>query len=350
MKKSKCFLAVIMVLGLLVFTTGCSEKAEQTANDSQKESQSNVSIIVDDLGREVEIPAEPQRVLALNASMTETLFDLGIVPVGKVSQYSIPRAEAEDLPDISLENSPNIEIINKIEPDLIIAHARNHAQIMDSLEATGAAVFYIDPSAAEDQLLGKIDLIAQLLGRQIEADEYTKKVQEKAEELSQKIAASPIKTALLIQGGSQNIMAAQSFCFWGRLLACLGIENIVPEEVAKTSKAGFVTFDMETIIQKDPDAILILQPGFRSPSGKGGQGGNAGEQQKSAKGTNQQSSESISPEKLLSMYKDDPMWQKLSAVKNGQIYIIPSNVSPGRINVLEALDVMGELLAPKAVK
>jgi len=332
MNKKRSLLAVLIVLGLLAAISGCGIQQKQAATVSGDE-QGKVRMIRDDLGREVQIPNQPKRVLALNSSMTEMIFDLGVVPVGKVNEYVIDRPEAKDLPDISFENTPNIEIINKLAPDLIIAHAKNHAQILESLEGTGAAVVCVDPSAAENQLIGRVDLIGKALNRQQEAAAYTKKVEEKSALLREKIATSPIKTGLFIQGGNQNITAAQSFCFWGRLLADLGIENIVPLKVSKSSKSGFVTFDIETIIQKDPDVILILQPGFRSGAGQGKAEGAA------------QGNKNTSPQELLAMYQNDPMWQQLSAVKNGHVFIVPSNVSPGKINVLDALAVQASPLS-----
>jgi len=371
MNKKIVLLAVLLILSLCVAAAGCGgeqNNAVQGENNASGvvDEQVKVRLVKDDLEREVKVPDQPQRVLALNSSMMEMVFELGVAPVGKVSEYVIPRPEAQDLPGVSFENSPNIEIINKLAPDLIIAHARNHGQIQDSLEATGAAVFYIDPGKAEDQLIGRIALVGEVLNRQTEAAAYVQKVQEKAEELKERLAGSPVKTALLIQGGSQTVRAAQTFCFWGRLLSFLGIENIVPEEVAKTTKAGFVNFDIETVIQKDPDALLILQPGFRSAP-EGGQGGGGGKQDgqgqqgdgggkqgggdkqgESAGSEGQQDPKSISPEELLAIYRNDPMWQRLSAVKNGNIYIVPDNVSPGRIRTLDALEVIAKLLVPEA--
>jgi|LSQX01.3.fsa_nt_gb iron complex transport system substrate-binding protein len=374
LNRIKNLLAILALLGLCVVVAGCGEEpngdissttAPPATPPGETEELPEICLVRDDLGREVKVPAQPQRVLALNSSMMEMLFELGIVPVGKVSEYVIPRPEAQDLPGISFENSPNIEMINQLAPDLIIAHARNHGQIQDSLEATGAAVVYIDPGKAEDQLVGRIDLIGEALNCQDKAAAYVRVVQEKAEELKKKMEGSPIKTALFIQGGSQDIRAAQSFCFWGRLLSFLGIENIVPDEVAKTTKAGFVNFDIETIIQKDPDAIFILQPGFRSAAssegGEQGAGGNGGKQGAGGKGDNgggkqgesagdgfQQGLKSISPQKLLAIYRDDPIWQQLSAVKNGYIFVVPDNVSPGRIGTLDALEVTAKLLVPEA--
>lgn len=341
MRKSKICLVVLIMLSLLAVMSGCGTQEKPAATSQDNSNQFRV--IHDDLGREVKVPNQPERVLALNSSITEIIFELGVVPVGKVSEYVISRPEAENLPGISFENSPNIEMINKLAPDLIIAHAKNHAQILDSLEGTGAAVVCVDPSTAENQLIGKADLIGKALNRQQEAAAYIEKVEAKSKLLREKIAASPIKTALFIQGGSQNIMAAQSFCFWGRLLADLGIENIVPVKVANSSKAGFVTFDMETIIQKDPDVILILQPGFRSGTGQG-QGQGKGQEQKQGPG------KTMSPVELLATYQNDPMWKQLSASKNDRILIVPGNIAPGKIGVLDALEVTAKLLAPEAFK
>ena len=342
MGKKRSLLSVVLVIlslcVVLVAAAGCGGEQNNALPDENdasgveggQEEAGEARFIKDDLGREVEVPHRPQRVLALNSAMMEMVLELGLVPVGKVSEYLVPRSEVQDLPELSFENSPNIEMINKLAPDLIIAHASNHGQIQDSLEATGAAVFYIDPGKAEDQLIGSIALIGEVLGRQAEAAAHVQKVQEKAAELKGNLAGSPVKTALLVQGGSQTVRAAQNFCFWGRLLSFLGLENIVPEEVAKTTKAGFVNFDIETVLQKDPDALFILQPGFRSAGGE------------------QQDTKGLTPEELLDMYRNDPMWQQLSAVKNGRIYIVPDNVSPGRIGTLDALEVIAELLVPEA--
>ncbi len=376
--KKRVLVAVLLILGLCFVPAGCGGEENSALQDENGlpcagDEPGNMRLLKDDLERAVEVPVQPQRVLALNSAMMEIVFELGVIPVGKVSEYIIPRSGVEDLPEISFENSPNIEMINKLAPDLIIAHASNHGQIRDSLEATGAAVFYIDPGKAEDQLIGRVDLVGEVLNRQAEAAAYVQKVREKAEELQAKLAGSPVKTVLLIQGGSQTVRAAQTFCFWGRLLSFLGLENIVPEEVAQTTKAGFVNFDIETVLQKDPDALLILQPGFRSVSGEGqgekdgeGKQGGQGKQgdpgQRAAGGNDQggggpqgkpggggqQDSKSISPDELLAMYRNDPVWQQLSAVKNGRIYILPDHVSPGRIGILDALEVVAKLLVPEA--
>ncbi len=338
-KITKCAFSSILLLAVVLSMVGCSTKKTETVTTSVTKTKSVTSIvtttatvtqaatryITDDMGREVEVPSNPQRVLALKCSMIETLFDLGIVPVGLVDEFEIYHAEAEGLPNVGQENSPNIEIITQLAPDLIIAHSRNHGDMLESLEGTGAAVVFVDPSSYDDQLIGGIDLIGEALNRQAEADAYLANVQQTAEELCAVLANCPLKSALFIQGGSESIMAAQSFCFWGQLMNYLDLENIVTKGTS-SSKSGFIAFDIETIIQKDPDVILILQPGFRSSSSEAGD---------------------ITEDELLAMYCDDPMWQGLTAVKEGHIVIVPINVSTGKMNILDALRTTAELVYPE---
>jgi iron complex transport system substrate-binding protein len=338
-KTIKWTTSLILVVAVMLSMVGCSTRKTETVTVSVTKTKSVTTtvektatvtqaathIVTDDLGREVEVPNNPQRVLALKCSMIETLFDLGIVPVGLVDEFEIYHAESEGLPNVGQENSPNIEIITQLTPDLIIAQARNHGDMLESLEGTGAAVVFVDPSSYDDQLIGGIALIGEVLNRQTEAETYLARVQQTANDLRSILAESPIKTALFIQGGNESIMAAQSFCFWGQLLTYLGLENITGENIA-SSKSGFVAFDIETIIQKDPDVILILQPGFRSSSS---------------------ATSSISEEDLLAMYCNDAMWQGLTAVKEGRIVIVPINVSTGKMNIIDALCTTAKLVYPE---
>lgn len=365
-KSTRIVVTLVVILSVALLAGACGdgtgerkasvEREPTTASETAANSSETTSTsrsVTDDLERVVEVSAQPQRVLALKASMIETLFDLGVTPIGRVDEYLLAQPGAEDLPNVGLENTPNIEAITQLQPDLIFAHARNHAELLDSLMGTGAAVVFIDPSSYNDQLVGGIALMGEALNRETETTAYLNTVEKTAADLRAKLADSCIKTTLIIQGGSQNIMAAQSFCWWGRLMAYLGVENIVPESVAASSQSGFVPFDIETIIQKDPDAILVLQPGFRSGSGQGsaqGSGSGSGSGTGQGQGSGQTavsgpgSGEGATQAELLAMYQDDPMWQGLTAIKEGRLIIVPIDVSPGKIGIVDALITMAELL------
>src|SRR6478736_5639344 len=88
---------------LLLFSLeSCRENARETVgNSAEKVSSKNVKI-TDDLGRHLEIPAQPKRILALSAGMTEMLF--AVVPdaniVGRTQACNFP-AQALKKPIVS---------------------------------------------------------------------------------------------------------------------------------------------------------------------------------------------------------------------------------------------------------
>ncbi len=91
-KRRICGLLItLLVLSLL---TACSTQQAEPVDDAQQNND-EFHIVKDALDREVQVPNNPERVLALNASMTETLFNLGVVPVGLVNEYMIQRPEAD---------------------------------------------------------------------------------------------------------------------------------------------------------------------------------------------------------------------------------------------------------------
>ena len=334
-KLAKWTISFILLPVIVLSMIGCAKQETETQTVTNTVTntvtitttvaQSTTRYITDNMGREVEVPSNPQRVLALKCSMIETLFDLGIVPVALVDEFEIYHPEAEGLPNIGKENTPNIELITQLAPDLIIAHTRNHSNMLESLEGTGAAVVFVDPSNYDDQLIGDVAIIGEAVNRQAEANAYLANVQKTAEELRTVLAGCPLKSALWIQGGQQSISAAQSFCFWGELMNYLGLENIVAK-YPSSSKAGFIAFDIETVILEDPNVILILQPGFRSSSSE---------------------TSNTTKAELFTMYCKSRMWKGLTAIKEGHTIIVPIEVSTGKMNILEALRTTAELVYPE---
>ncbi|MCS6903953.1 MAG: helical backbone metal receptor [Bacteroidia bacterium] len=83
----------------------------------------NTRQIVDDLGRTVTLPAEPQRIISLCPSITETVLTL-VSParVVGVTKFCIhPKEIVQLLPKVGGTKTVDIEAIHVLKPDLIIA-------------------------------------------------------------------------------------------------------------------------------------------------------------------------------------------------------------------------------------
>lgn len=312
----------IFLLTVFMFATGCGNNQSASTqapeqNKEQREPKETVRVITDHMGRQVEVPEHPERVIALNPLMTETLFALGVNPIAVPEEYKKFHPETNDLPSTSLQQSPNIEAIHQLKPDLIIAHMRNHGQMLDSLEETGAAVVFFNPGGEEnpDPLMEVVRFFGKVLNREQEAAAYEQKIDTLSGELRQKTAACSVKSALVLKYG-EGILVAQPGTFYGGLIARLGLENIVPADLPGASKESYLQFDMETITKEDPDLIFLLVEGQGQDD----------------------------PQAIMAKYKNDPMWKELLAVKNNRLVIIPGKIGPGRISTEEALQTVANLI------
>ena len=86
--------------------------------------------VKDDLGREVTIPENPQRVLALTSAAMQAVVNSGAMPVGKVEDYRISE-KGMALPSVGRADSINIEAVYALKPDLIVASSRFHAALKE---------------------------------------------------------------------------------------------------------------------------------------------------------------------------------------------------------------------------
>lgn len=284
-----------------------------SAIDEKKTEQGHE--VTDSLGRTVMIPASPERILALNSKSMEALFNLEITPVGKIEGYKI-REEGVALPSVGTPAEVNIEKVCQLEPDLIFAQSRFHSGMIEELELSGAAVYCFDPNNIDTSLtmyLGKV------LGKEEEAVKYNAEFEKLCTQLREEVqGAEEIRTGIIIQNGD-TIKAAQTASGYGALLKWLGIDNIVPDDLPNASKASFIDFDLETIILKDPDLILVVSVGGGHGAGKGnGKGGGKGGGQGAVQKGNSET---------LKKYLEDPQWSGMRAVQNGRLIILPGSVN-----------------------
>lgn len=99
--------------------------------DGDGEAESGTRTFTDDLGREVDVPIDPQRIIAFNEfSHAEPLLALGAPLIGMTDQgggeFNPPTAAAYDTSGIVSVGGfaeLNVETIAELEPDLIIAYS-----------------------------------------------------------------------------------------------------------------------------------------------------------------------------------------------------------------------------------
>ena len=117
-------------------------------------------LVTDQVGRTLEVPENPTRVIALAPSITEVIYDLDQEKrlVG-ATQYSTHPPEAKSLPRVGSYVRLDIEKIVALKPDLCFAiKDGNPKHIIDKIVSLGIPVYVIDPR----NLLQIMDTITRL--------------------------------------------------------------------------------------------------------------------------------------------------------------------------------------------
>lgn len=120
-----------------------------------------------------EVPDQPLRVVTLFQGATDSAVALGITPVGVVESwaqkptYEYLRPALEGVELVGLETQPNLEIIQSLKPDLIIATKARHEEIYDLLSQIAPTVMAENVYDFEYSL----DLTAAATGHEAEGAE-----------------------------------------------------------------------------------------------------------------------------------------------------------------------------------
>ena len=102
----------------------------------------------DDLGFRVELAGAPKRIISLVPSWTETLFALGAGGnVVGVTKFCVEPADAvASVTRVGGTKNPDLRLIAKLEPDLVIANAEeNRREDIEKIRASGVPVIVTYP-------------------------------------------------------------------------------------------------------------------------------------------------------------------------------------------------------------
>jgi iron complex transport system substrate-binding protein len=250
--------ALLAVLALLL--AGCGGESESSAPQ-----QPTSSAVVETLPAEPEFPVtveadngpvtleeEPDAIVSLSATATESLFAIGagdqVLAVDDQSNYPA------DAPMTDLSGfQPNVEAIAGYEPDLVIA-AYDPGGLVKALEKVGIPVLLQDAAPDLDAAFAQIETLGAATGHVDEAQDVADGMEEQIDEL---IASAPDTAdgATVYHELGPDFFSATSATFIGSIYERLGLENIADE--AKKAGTGYPQLSAEYIVKADPDLIVL---------------------------------------------------------------------------------------------
>lgn len=199
---------------------------------------------------QVTIDQQPERIVSLSPSATETLFAIGAGDqVVAVDDYSTYPAEAP-VTDLS-GFEPNVEAIAGYEPDLVVI-ANDTNDLTASLEALDIPVLLNPAPPTIDEGYDGMSALGLATGHVEETDAL---IADLTTQIDAALAAAPSEPLRIYHELDDSYYAASSFGFIGSVYTDLGATNIADK--ADTAKSGYPQMTEEAVIAADPQLIVI---------------------------------------------------------------------------------------------
>jgi iron complex transport system substrate-binding protein len=217
----------------------------------------------DALERSIYLEQTPHRVVSLVPSVTETIYALDAQEqlIGVTDFCNYPK-EAATKPSVGAYNSPSIESIALLEPDLVIIAADMATPAMlDNLLKLKIPVYAVYPRSLE-ATIAMLRGVGKLLGHAERGETLAYQLQSRVEQLQYEVEQAQLAHAprVMISIMVEPLVIAGVDTLPGEMLECVGGINIA----GKGSR--YPMWNMETVLAHNPDIIIVSpHPGTSSP-------------------------------------------------------------------------------------
>ncbi len=273
---------LILIVLMLLLLTGCA--AEKVPAEGYT--------FIDDLGRTVAVTSH-----ARTAALLGSYADIWYLAGGTVCASADDAWDDFELPmegAVNLGNTKDLSLESLLlsGPDLVLASTNTpqHVQWQSILEQAGITVAYFDVSDLSDYLK-MLKICTDITGHPERYTEYGEVQQSQIEEIVARCEGKTPQKVLVMRASAASIRAKNSTgTVLGTMLQDLGCVNI-----ADSDGSLLENLSVESILLQDPDKIFFIQTG-----------------------DDMQAVE----ENVQNMLREDPLWQELTAVKNGELYFM----------------------------
>ncbi|QIB26452.1 ABC transporter substrate-binding protein [Caloranaerobacter azorensis] len=321
MIKSKFTKVLVLLLSLVLIMaafTGCIKKKEENIDKKSEINESNkVGAIYpleveDDFGNKVTIEKEPLRIVSLAPSHTEILFAIGLGNrVVGVTNYCNYPEEAKSKEKVGDFFNVNVEKIIELAPDLVIQYGQGKEEVNKRLKEAGIKVLSYEPESIDD-VINLIDELGKITNRQRAAKMTIVDMMAKRDFVLSVVSGKE-KVKVFYELQAKPLMTAGPGSFIDELINLAGGENI-----AKDAKGKYPQFDLEQLIERNPDVYLTSKYGEN---------------------------------KTVDSIKSRDGYENINAIKNDRVYILdPDIISRPGPRIVDGLELIARKIHPEAFK
>ncbi|MFZ2054508.1 MAG: ABC transporter substrate-binding protein [Candidatus Aminicenantales bacterium] len=272
------------------------------------------SIIYDDLDRPFTLTAAPpQRIVSLAPNITEILFALGLGGrVVGVTRFCDFPAEALQKEKIGGMVDLNLEKIEALHPDLIVAFRGNPLGLLNKLRRLHFPVFVLDLGNSVDGLFRTIAKIGRVTRAEKPAEVLVDSLKNRYREIRLLLRDISRKPKVFLSVYGQGLWTCGEGSYLNDLLDQAGGINI-----SGTIKRRWLQLNREQFIHENPDVIIIM------------------------------AKDEVRFSESRESFRADPRLKDVRAVKENAIHWLDENIA-GRFGprLIDALDAVARILHP----
>jgi len=260
----------------------------------------------------------PRRIVCLTDETVETLYLLGEQDrIVGVSGYAHRPPEARKKPRVSAFRNARFDAILDLKPDLVLTFSDVQAEITRELVLRGATVMNFNQRSIAE-ILEMIALLSRLVGKEAAGAALIESLQRGINEIAESAKTFTHRPRVYFEEWNDPLISGIEWV--EELIGIAGGEVIFPE-LQNCDKAKDRVVDPAEVVCRDPEVILASWCGRK-----------------------------VRTEQICAR----PGWDRVSAVRNGHVYAIPSDVilQPGpaslTVGVRQVHEALKRAVGPKA--
>lgn len=240
--------------------------------------------------------AKKKRIVAISPFAAQTMIQLGVKPL-RVG-YTLGATDRQNkmfsgIPKLQLShpNGPNLEVMAKLKPDLVISSDQWSAGF-PALKSLGIKVAVADPTSAPAGVYKNVLKVGKLVGRQKQARKLNARIRSQIRSATGGISGSRQKV-LVVLGIGRTAMAFLGNSWGGQLIQLAGGQLVTG---GASASGGFARISDEVVVAENPDRIIVVPHGTSQDLGQ-----------------------------VKDYILDNEAWQTTNAWKNGDIFVSSDN-------------------------
>lgn len=244
---------LVLVTLLLVVAAPLTGAATAETASAQADSCTFPYSATDATGTEVTLDSDPERVVTLNPSAAQTMWELGASEeVVGVSQYAAYLDGADEKANVSGGGGPSVERVLAANPDLVLVPNSTYGFARDRVEqirAQGVPVFVFGAGTSLSFVADKTERIGRLTGNCEAGRESAAEIRTSVEQMREALADEEKPVGLNYFYGYTS--GANTFI--GDVMTTGGLRN----GAAEANVTGFAQVNTETVVEMNPEYVVV---------------------------------------------------------------------------------------------